>query len=128
MSLKELTAGGVIRRGLLYVGLALAFLMVCGLLVAFSVRSGIELTGGWIGFGGFTGLLFWIYISRSKRYWRKRSFWLFTAALLTTHSLVFVVTLLNYPQWRMIWFAPVVVVEAGVFAALREALFSAQSR
>jgi len=126
MPLKNVTFGKVFRRLALYIGLAFAALTVFVLFFALSIHLEIakEITGGWIGFFGFTGLLFWISIRQSRRCWRSWGFWFFMAGLLVMHSLAFVAVLRAYPQWRMVWFVPIIVVEAGLFAALREALFS----
>jgi hypothetical protein len=43
--------------------------------------------------------------------------------LLTAHCFIFVAILRVYPQWRMIWFWPITVVEAGVLGATLEWLF-----
>jgi len=44
--------------------------------------------------------------------------WLAVAGLLAVHLLAFVAILRSYPQWRMIWFMPVVVLEAGLFSVI----------
>jgi hypothetical protein len=126
MPLKNVTFGKVFRRLALYIGLAFAALTVFVLFFALSIQLGItkEITGGWIGFFGFTGLLFWISIRQSRRCWRSWGFWFFMAGLLVLHSLAFVAVLKAYPQWRMVWFVPIIIVEAGLFAALRDAMFS----
>jgi hypothetical protein len=52
----------------LYIGLALAGLAVMTLLVALSIRFRMtgHITGGWIGFVGYTGLLFWVVVRNTR--------------------------------------------------------------
>jgi hypothetical protein len=125
LQLKERTFGWVVRRLLLYIGLAVAALTVFALFFALSIHLGItdKITGGWIGFVGYTGLLFLITVRQSKRRWPHWSFWLVIACLLTIHSLAFVAILRIYPEWRMIWFWPTTVAEAGMFGGTLAWLF-----
>jgi hypothetical protein len=55
-------------------------------------------------------------------------FWLTIVGLLAIHLVVFVVVLLSYPQWRMIWFAPIVGVEAVLFGTILDALLDRRKR
>jgi hypothetical protein len=118
----------IARRSLLYIGLALAALGVTGLLVAISIHTGTALTGGRIGLIGYTSLLFWVAISKSREHWYRPMFWLTIVGLLAIHLLVFLAALRSYPEWRMIWFMPIVVVEAGIFWTILNALFSSSKR
>ena len=74
--------GWVVRRLLLYIGLAFASLTVFVLFFALTIRLGVTdkingwFKGGWIGFLAFTALLFWITVRQSVRRWRHWSFWL----------------------------------------------------
>lgn len=122
---KELTVSKVLRRLPIYLGLALAALAVMTLVVAVSIHFGLSgyLSGGWIGFVGYTGLLFWTVVRMSKQHWHHRSFWPVIAVLLTAHCYVFVSILRVYPEWRVIWFWPVTVVEAGVIGGTLEWLY-----
>ena len=115
--------GKIARRSLFYIELALAALAVIGLLVAISVHTGTAFTGGWIGLIGYTCLLFWVTIGKSREHWHRPMFWLTIVSLLGVHLLVFIAVLRSYPQWRMIWFLPIVVIEAGLFWAVLDALF-----
>jgi len=114
---EERTVVWVLRRLLLYFGLAIAALTVFALFFALSIHFGIadKITGSWIGFVGYTGLLFWITVKLSRRRWSHWTFWVVIAALLTIHSLAFVVILRAYPEWRVIWFWPITVFEGGIF-------------
>jgi hypothetical protein len=126
---KGRTLGWVVRRLLLYIGLAFASLTVFVLFFALTVRLGVTdkingwFKGGWIGFFVFTALLFWMTVRQSLRRWRHWTFWLAIACLLTIHCLAFVAILRIYPDWRVIWFWPITVVEAGVFGGMLAWLF-----
>ena len=43
------------------------------------------------------------------------------------HSLAFIAALRAYPEWRMIWFMPVVIVEGGLFGAILYLLFGVEN-
>ena len=116
-------AARVIRRGLLYIGLAFAGLAVCALLVAFSIRTGIDLTGGWLALIVFTAGLFWVTIRQSRQYWRHPGFWFVIAGLLALHLLAFAAILRVYPKWRGIWFVPITIFEGGLFGGILFLLF-----
>ncbi len=123
------TLGSVVRRLLLCIGLAFASLAVFVMFFALTIRLGVtdKINGwfkeGWIGFLVFTGLLFWITVRQSRRRWGHWSFWLAIACLLTMHCLAFVAILRIYPDWRVIWFWPITVVEAGIFGGMLAWLF-----
>jgi len=119
------TLGRIARRLALYLGLAFAGLAFIAITLALSIHFGVTgyLTGGWIGFAGYTGLLFWVIVRQARPHWHHGSFWFVILGLLTTHCFVFVAILRVYPQWRMIWFWPIAVVEAGVIDATLEWLF-----
>jgi cytochrome bd-type quinol oxidase subunit 2 len=126
---KGRTLSWVAGRLLLYIGLAFAALTVFALFFALTVRLGItdkindSFKGGWVGFLVFTTLLFWVTLRQSRPRWRHWSFWLAIACLLTIHCLAFVAILRIYPDWRVIWFWPITVVEAGVFGGMLVRLF-----
>ena len=123
------TFGWLVRRALLYVGLAFGALTIFALFFALSIRLGVLdrvngwFTGGWIGFLVFTTALFWITVRQSARLWSHWSFWFAIACLLTIHCLAFVAILRIYPDWRMIWFWPTTVAEAGIFGGTLVWLF-----
>jgi len=125
----ERTFGWVVRRILLYIGLALAALTVFALFFALTVHLGITdkvnswFNGGWIGFVAYTVLLFWITVRQSRRRWHHWTFWCAIGCLLTVHCLAFVAILRTYRYWRVIWFWPITVGEAGMFGGILAWLF-----
>jgi hypothetical protein len=123
------TFGWFVRRILLYVGLAFGALTIFAFLFALSIRLGVLdkvngwFKGGWIGFLVYTVLLFWITVRQSAQRWCHWSFWFAITCLLTIHCLAFAAVLRIYPEWRVIWFWPITVVEGGIFGATLVWLF-----
>ncbi|MFZ3266836.1 MAG: hypothetical protein WA172_22720 [Terriglobales bacterium] len=123
------TFGWLVRRVLLYVGLAFGALTIFALFFALCIRLGVldKVNGwfkdGWIGFLVYTVLLFWITVRQSAQRWCHWSFWFAITCLLTIHCLAFVAILRIYPDWRVIWFWPITVVEAGIFGGTLVWLF-----
>lgn len=68
----------------------------------------------WWSLAGTTALIFWAVVKQFRHHWRLLSFWLKVAALLTVHLLAYTVVLLKVPDWRLVWFVPLSVVEGGV--------------
>ena len=58
----------------------------------------------WGGLIGYTGALFGYFISASRQYFRNRSFWGVTCAMLALHLVGFSVTLTHVDKWKLIWF------------------------
>lgn len=123
----ELTVRRILRRLPLYFALALGALGLVTLFLAVSIRFGSTgyASGGWIGFVGYTGLLFWIVVRQARPHWDRWTFWLLMFWLLFTHCFIFVAILRVYPQWRIIWFWPITVAEAGVIGTIIEWIFPA---
>ena len=123
--MNELTVGKIVRRGLLYLGLAIGALAAFALVFAILIYTGHTrpVPHSWIALVVFTAGLFWVTVRQSRRYWRRPGFWLAIAGLLVVHLLAFISVLRAYPQWRGIWFVPVVIVEGGLFGAILYLLF-----
>jgi hypothetical protein len=72
----------IIRRLLLYLGLALLTLTIFALFFALTVWLGITervnswFKGGWVGFFMYSALLFWITVREPRQRWSHWSFWL----------------------------------------------------
>ena len=127
---KELTFGRILRRLPLYFGLALASLLLFTLFFALSIHFGIvgKIRGVWIGFAMYTALLFWIAVTRSKPHWYRWNFWLVVLGMLATHCSVFIAAIRVYPEWRVIWFWPITVIEGGIVGGIIEWLFPEKHR
>ena len=114
--MKRLTVAGVALRLLWYVAIALAFLTLCGLYVAYDIHSGRHygFPLQWVSLAAFTPLIFWSAVRVSKDYWRRPMYWLLLAGLLTLHILGFVILLQECPGWRAVWFIPAGLVEGWI--------------
>jgi hypothetical protein len=111
MSSSELTLGKVVQRFLLYAGVALAVLAVFAAAIVLSKGTVGRLSGAWMGLVVFTFCLFWVIVRQWRAYWHHLGLWLAIAGLLALHLPAFIFVLRVYPQWREIWFVPVVIVE-----------------
>jgi hypothetical protein len=119
-----LTFRRILQRLPLYFGLALAGIAAVVVLLAIQIHFGLpDISQGWIGFAVYTGLLFWIIVRRSTSLWNRWRFWAVTLGVFIAHCAVFVAALRVYPEWRMIWFVPLVIVEAGILEKLFAPLF-----
>ena len=122
--MSDLTLGKIVQRFFLYVGIAVAVLAIFAAFIVFT-KGGIgDISDGWFGLVGYTGLLFWVTIRQTREHWQRLGYWLAMGGLLVVHSLAFDAILRAYPQWRMIWFMPVVIVEGGLFGAVLYLLFA----
>lgn len=128
VSLKNLSTAKVVRRSLLYVGLAIISFASLSVLFALSIYTGVNISRLWLAFAMWTGLLCWIGFRQFRDSWRKSIFWVGMAGLLALHTTVFTIILRNYPDWHPIWFIPIVIVEAGVWGAILEALIVWRSK
>jgi hypothetical protein len=118
----KMTVGKVIRRILLYLGLAFASLVVFSLVFALSIRTHIVVPFRWVMLATFTGVLVAATVQGSRKYWRMVAFWFILAALLCLHLLAFILILRNFPEFRIFWYVPVVILEAGIFGAIYDLL------
>jgi hypothetical protein len=121
-----MTLGKIVQRFFLYVGIALVVLAVFAVVIVLS--KGAKLPSGWLALGVFTSCLFWITIRQSRAYWNRPGFWLATIGLLLVHLLLFIAILRGYPQWRGIWFVPIIIVEGGLFGVILHVLFGEHKR
>lgn len=122
--MSELSFGKLVQRLFVYVGIALVVLVVFA--VAIVLTKGAKVSGAWIALVVYTVGLFWVTIRQSRRYWQHSSFWLAIVGLAVVHVLAFIAVLRAYPQWRGIWFWPIMLVEAGLFGTIFYLLYGKQ--
>jgi hypothetical protein len=82
------------------------------------------IAGDFIRWGGlfvFTTFIFGFFINDSRRFLRKKRFWLLTAVLLGAHYFVFLFILLRVSDWKLLWFC-VVILELPPFTLVRNRL------
>ena len=116
------------RRSLLYVGLAVAFLVVFSLIFLLSVKEKTSIPRQWFFLAGYTTVLAYAMIKESREYWVQISFWFLCAAIIAAHLAVFIPILRIYPEFRPVWFWPIVIVEAGAFGVICELLLPLSKR
>ena len=116
------------RRVLEYVAAGLAVIAVLFLITFFEIRTGIKITGGEIGFVGFTPFVFFFVLKAERHLWRQPRFWVATVGLLVLHVAVFIAVLRKYPELRLFWFGPLSLVEIALFTAALTALFDEDDR
>ena len=108
--------GKVFRKLAVYVGIAIVVLVLFTVITI--TTKGAKVPSRWLALAIYTVGLFWAIIRQSREYWRRPNFWLAIAGLLALHVLAFVAILQTYPEWRGIWFVPVVIVEGGLFGVI----------
>lgn len=114
----------MVKRLFLYLGIAIAFLVACALLLAVEIHTGIQITSRWLGLAVWTGFIVWFVAKRYRNSWVKPSFWLSVIALSGIHILAFTEILRSYPQWRPIWFIPTSAAELGICWLILDSLFA----
>jgi hypothetical protein len=63
-------------------------------------------------------------VQGSRKYWRVVSFWFILTGLVCLHLLVFILILRNFPDFRVIWYVPIVILEAGIFGGVYDLLLA----
>ena len=118
----------LLGRVLTGVGVGVGIVALAVIYALASLHTGKSIAVGWLGLAGFTPLVFWTVIKASRRHWKRPAFWLAVGALMTVHILMFGGTLLYYPQWPLLWFIPVSIVEAAMFVVILAKLFDDNKR
>lgn len=113
----ESAVSRIVERSVLYLGLAIAGLAGIALLVAASVYTGIDF-GKWIVPMGWTGLLCWVVVRHSRKFWGLWSFWTTFFALLMLHLLILIPLIRAFPRIPAITFVPFIIVEGGLWGAV----------
>jgi hypothetical protein len=103
----------------------MAGLAVCGVMTAALVivygeysRTNWVPPARWVGLAAYTLLVFGIGIREFRRSWRSAGFWAMLAALLAVHLAAYTAVLTLVPEWRLIWFFPITVVEGPVLVSI----------
>jgi len=110
----------LIGEGLKLFGIAVACLVIIGLAVVVSARTGIVIPARWFGLIVWTGFLVWVILRQYKSQLRQTRFWIAFLVLLVIHVVVFARILQQYPDWRMAWFPLVAILEAPCMAVVLE--------
>ena len=110
------------------VGIAIICLLVIGVLVIVSAKTGIVIPFRWFGLFFWTCFLLWFVFRQHKRDLRIGRFWLALSAFLIVHVTIFVVVLRAYPAWRPLWFAFAIMIEAPPILASLERIVHPRNR
>jgi hypothetical protein len=112
----------IVRRGFLYVGIALADLAIFAVVIVFT--KGARISAVWGGLAFWTPVTFWIAVKPCRKYWRSLTFWLTVMGVLVVHLFAFTAVLRGYPHWRPIWFVFTAAAEGVLLSRTLGALFS----
>src|SRR6266550_8062448 len=107
--------GKIVRRLFLYLGLAVASLVIFSLIFALSVRTQISIPFSWIMLAIFTAVFAFTIVNSSREHWTRVSFWFTFGGALVAHLAVFIPLVRLYPEFKPFWYVPIVIVEAGIF-------------
>ncbi len=120
--------GQIVRRTFVYVGLAVASLAILSLVFALSICTHISVPFQWVMLAVFAGVLFFAIVKTDREYWNRPAFWFLCTAALTVHFGIFVPVLRGYPDFKAIWWVPIVIVEASIFSVIFEMLLIRRRR
>jgi hypothetical protein len=107
----------IVRWSLLVLGLITSGIMVAalvGVLVGYGENHWLP-SWRWVGFVGFTVILFATAVGEFRRRWSDARLWLCLAGALAVHTAIYAGLLTAVTEWRVIWFAPLTI---GEFFAL----------
>jgi hypothetical protein len=100
-----------VLEGLKLFGIAVGCLIIFALILFISVKAGIVLAWRWIALSYWTSFLIWLICKLNEANLKQVRFWVTLFCLLLIHVTAFVVVLKRYPEWRLIWYVPIVVIE-----------------
>ncbi len=109
-------------EGLKLLGIAVGCLIIFALILFISIKAGIAVEWRWIALSYWTGFLIWLVCKLNKANLRQVKFWVTLFGLLLVHVIAFVVVLQRYPEWRLIWYVPIVVIEAPCMGMVLDAI------
>jgi hypothetical protein len=116
----EMTMKNILRRMLLYLGMAISFLAVMALIVVVSVRTGFSIPVRWIGLAVFTGVIGWFIFHQYRTLAKEPWFWPTAISIIAVHLIGFVILLFYFPRWPLVWFLPATLVEVALIVVIME--------
>ena len=116
----QMAARNILRRMLLYLGMALCFLAVMGVIVVVSVRTGLSVPIRWVGLAVFTGVIGFFIFHQYGTFARRRLFWLATISITAVHLTGYAMLLLYFPRWPLGWFLPTTLIEVALITVVME--------
>ena len=119
-----ITVGRIIRQSFVYLGIAITVLIAIAGAVFLNLRTDIAIPRQWIAFSVFTVILAFAMVKTYRRYWKRPAFWLALAALLAIHLAVLIPIVERFPEFKPIWYIPVMVAEGATFGVVCSILFN----
>ena|ERR1700722_16313631 len=111
----------LVLEGLKLFGIAVGCLIIFALVFFISIKTGIVVAWRWIALSYWTAFLVWLLCRLHKPNLKRVKFWLTLFCLLLIHVIAFVAVLQRYPEWRLIWYVPIVVIEAQFMGLVLDA-------
>lgn len=126
----KMHAYALLLEGLKLIGIALGCLVVVGLTVWLSVRTGTAIPARWVGLVYWTGFLAWVILRQFEFESESRhlKFWAAIVFLLGIHVVVFARVLEKYPNWRMAWFPLIAIIETPCMVVLLQPMIDKKHR
>jgi hypothetical protein len=124
----KVTLGHIIRRLFLYLGIAVASLVIFSFIFSLGIRTHIVVPFRWVMMAVFAGVLVFAVVKTDREYWNRPAFSLTCVGVLGVHLAVFIPFLRAYPEFRPVWWVPIVIVEAGIFGVICDVLLMRSRR
>ena len=110
----------ILRLTLLTVGLVVTGVTVAAVAIAYGEYAEKHWVPPqrWVGLVAHTLLIFGALLREFRRSWFRLSFWATTTGLLALHLAAYATVLTLVPEWRLVWFLPITVLELPVLTSL----------
>jgi hypothetical protein len=96
--------------------IAVTCLIIFALVIFTSIKTGIVIPWRWCALSIWTGFMIWMLCRQYKHNLKRVKYWFTLFCLVLAHVVAFVVILRWYPEWPMIWYWPVALVEVPCMA------------
>lgn len=115
-------------EGLKLFSIAIGCLVIFALVFFISIKTGIVIPWRWFALSVWTGFIIWFICRQYKGYLKQAKFWFTLLCLVLVHVLAFVAILRRYPEWPMIWYWPVALLEVPCMGMALDAVLSNKPR
>lgn len=112
------------RKSLAYLGIIVGSVSAVLLAAFVSVRWHLVIGFRWITLAVVTGILIWVLVQQHKRYWTRPALWLTIVGATGVHLAIFVPILRADPDFRLLWWLPIGMVEAAFFTIVCDLLLT----
>jgi hypothetical protein len=111
----------LLLEGLKLFAIALGCLIILALVIFISAKTGIVVPFRWAELCFWTGFLLWVICRQYNTYLKQFRFWFALLCLILIHLIAFIIVLQRYPDWRSIWYVPIVVIEVRCMGTVLDA-------